>query len=440
MRDLKKEFVEMLKAEVKPAVGCTEPVALALACAKCKEILGEEIVANKMLVSPSIYKNGMCVGIPGTKRLGLKIAAAIGIVAGKSENGLSVLEGSTAEQIKKSEMLMDEGMLSIEPADTVEKVYIYVEFTGKNNNAKVVIREKHDNFVYIEKNGEVVLNKETYSTKENNAITDSAPIEKIPVMNDASLEEIIRNVEAIDPEEIKFLLDGVEMNLKMAEAGLDHKVGIGVGYGIKSSIEEGILGDDVINNSMMLTAGASDARMAGLDMPVMSSNGSGNHGLTAILPIVAYSQKFPQSDERLCRALAISHLVTAYIKNFTGRLSAMCGCGVAASTGATAGIAWLMDENVEQIGGAIKNAIADLSGMICDGAKAGCALKLSTAASAAVQNALLAKNNCFAESINGIVGLNVDETIRNLGTVSNLGMSQTDEVILNVMNDMNKVK
>ncbi|SFE26164.1 L-cysteine desulfidase family protein [Peptostreptococcus sp. D1] len=435
MRDLRNEFVQMLKDEVKPAVGCTEPVSLALACAKCKELLGEEIEKNRMLVSPSIYKNGMCVGIPGTERLGLKIASAIGIVAGRSENGLSVLEGTSSEDIKKSEALMDQGALSIEPADTKEKVYILVEFWGKNNYAKVIIRTKHDNFVFLQKNEDILLNN-----IEDGAHSIAAAPKKTSVMDDATLEEIVKNIESLDYEDIKFLYDGVKMNLEMAEAGLDHKIGIGVGYGIKQSIEDGILGDDIINNSMMLTAGASDARMAGLDMPVMSSNGSGNHGLTAILPIVAYNQKFPQSDERLCRALALSHLTTAYIKNFTGRLSAMCGCGVAAATGATAGIAWLMDENIEQIGGAIKNAIADLSGMICDGAKPGCALKLSTAASAAVRNALLAKQGNYAQSINGIVGLNVDETIRNLGRVSDLGMSATDETILDVMNEMNKVK
>lgn len=440
MRDIRKELVAMLKAEVKPAVGCTEPVALALACAKCKELVGEKIVENTMLVSPSIYKNGMCVGIPGTQRLGLKIAAAIGIVAGKSENGLSVLEGSSPDQIRQAEALMDEGNLSIEPADTLDKVYIMVAFKGENNSAKVIIREKHDNFVYIEQNGKVLVD---LLAKEEKSLTKEevvAQTSKGTIMDDATLEELIRNIEKIDASELEFLLEGVDMNLKMAEVGLEEKIGIGVGYGIKKSIESGIMGDDVINNAMMLTAGASDARMSGVDMPVMSSNGSGNHGLTAILPVVAYARKFDVSDERLSRALAISHLVTAYIKNFTGRLSAMCGCGVAASTGATAGIAWLMDESIDQIGGAIKNAVADLSGMICDGAKSGCALKLSTAASAAVQNALLAKNDCYADTINGIVNISVDDTIRNLGRVSNLGMGVTDTVILGVMNDMNKVR
>lgn len=434
MRDLKKDFVKMLEAEVKPAVGCTEPVALALACAKCKELLDEDVLENSMFVSPSIYKNGMCVGIPGTERLGLKIASAIGIVAGKSEKGLSVLEGTSKEDVKKAEELMDEGKLSITPADTTEKVYVEVNFKGKNNSAKVVIKTKHDNFVYLEKNGEVILDS------EKEASSGAAGKAGKTIMDDATLEEIIKNVEEIDYNDIKFLKDGVNMNLSMAKEGLSRKIGIGAGYGIKQGMEEGMISDDIINNAMMLTAAASDARMAGLDMPVMSSNGSGNHGLTAILPVVAYNEKFPQGDEKLCRALAISHLTTAYIKNFTGRLSAMCGCGVAAATGATAGIAWLMGETPEEIGGAVKNAVADLSGMICDGAKSGCALKLSSAAAAAVRNALLAKNGNYAEKINGIVSEDVDTTIRNLGRVSDKGMSYTDRIILDVMNDMNKVQ
>lgn len=431
MRDLKKEFIEMLIAEVKPAVGCTEPVAVALACAKCKELLSENVLRTDIKVSPSIYKNGMCVGIPGTNRLGLNIAAAIGIVCGESKNGLSVLEGSSEEDIKKSEDLMDSGKIVISPAQTTQKVFISVDFWGEKNHAKVVIREKHDNFTYLECNSEVILDREAEFSPAEGGIS------KKSIMDDATLEEIIRNVESLKLEDIDFLLEGIDMNLKMAQIGLEEKIGIGVGYGIKKSMEEGILSNDVINTSMMLTAAASDARMAGLDMPVMSSNGSGNHGLTAILPIVAYSQKFPQSDERMAKALAISHLVTAYIKNFTGRLSAMCGCGVAASTGATAGVAWLMDESIEQIAGAIKNAVSDLSGMICDGAKGGCAIKLSTAASAAIQNAVLAKNKCYTDSMNGIVVEDVDQTIRNLGSVSSQGMTITDEVILDVMNNMN---
>lgn len=434
MRDLRNQLIDILIAEVKPALGCTEPVALALACAKAKELLGEEIVSNKILVSPNVYKNGMCVGIPGTNRLGMKVAAAMGLVGGHSENGLRVLETLDENEVKIAEDYMDNNPIDISPAETKEKVYIEVSLTGENHNVKVAIRTKHDNFVYLEKDGQILLNEEAEA-----AITTEEPV-KENILDTITVKEIVQNIENIEFKDIEFLLEGISMNEEMAKYGLDQKVGIGVGYGIKKSMEEGLLGDDLMNQAMMMTAAASDARMAGIKLPVMSSNGSGNHGLTAILPIVAYNKKFPQTDEKLVKALAISHLLTAYVKNYTGRLSAVCGCGVAASIGATSGISWLMSGDIRQIEGAIEHIVASLSGMICDGAKAGCALKLASAASAAVQSAIIAKQQCFVPPMNGIVGSKVEQSIQNLGRVSDKGMSVTDEVIISVMDDMNKVK
>ncbi|WP_419725731.1 serine dehydratase subunit alpha family protein [Terrisporobacter petrolearius] len=436
MRDLRTNLVDILKAEVKPAVGCTEPVAVSLACAKAKELLGEEIVKHKVLVSPNVYKNAMCVGIPGTDRLGLKIAVAMGFVGGKSEDGLTLLEGLTDEQVKESEKYVDENPISIEPLETKEKVVIEVRLEGKNNTSRVIIKTKHDNFVFLQANGLVLLDEADGFAEKAEAQTIE---KKENIMDTITIQEIVENVENMNLEDIKFLLDGVTMNMDMAKYGLENEIGIGVGRGIKESMEEGLLGDGIMTEAMLLTAAASDARMGGAKLPVMSSNGSGNHGLTAILPIVAYSLKYPQSDEKLAKSLAISHLVTAYVKNFTGRLSAVCGCGVAASTGASAGIAWLMDGKINHIYGAIENMIADLSGMICDGAKAGCALKLSSAASAAVQSAVIAKQGYAVPPLNGIVGTQVEQSIQNLGRVSDKGMQITDEIILNVMNDMNKV-
>ena len=425
MKNIREKLIDILKAEVKPALGCTEPVAVALACAKAKELLGEEILKNTIFVSPNVYKNGMCVGIPGTDRLGLKISAALGFVGGHSENGLTILETLTTEEVKMAEKYMDENPISISPADTKEKVYIEVNLQGATKTSKVAIRTKHDNFVYLEENGTVLLNEEP---KVENTSTTTIIEENI--MDTITIKELVENIEALQLKDIEFLLEGISMNEEIAKFGLQQKTGIGVGYGIKKSIEDGLLGDDLMNHAMMITAAASDARMAGVKMPVMSSNGSGNHGITAILPIVAYNKKFPQTDEKLAKALAISHLVTAYVKNYTGRLSAVCGCGVAASTGATAGISWLMSGEVRQIEGAIENMIANLSGMICDGAKAGCALKLASAASAAVQSAIIAKQECFVPPMNGIVGSKVEQSIQNLGKVSDKGMSVTDEVII----------
>ncbi|MGL4913081.1 MAG: serine dehydratase subunit alpha family protein [Romboutsia sp.] len=434
MKDIRRNLVDILVAEVKPALGCTEPVAVALACAKAKELLGEEIVKHNVLVSPNVYKNGMCVGIPGTERLGLKISVALGFIGGHSENGLRVLETLTTEEVKQAEEYIDNNPVSVSPAETKEKVYIEVNLKGATRTSKVVIRTKHDNFVYLESNGDVLLSEEP---QVEVAVTTE---KEVNILDTITIKELVENVEALDFKDIEFLLEGITMNQEIANYGLDQKVGIGVGYGIKKSMEQGLLGDDLLNNAMMITAAASDARMAGVKMPVMSSNGSGNHGITAILPIVAYNKKFPQTDEKLAKSLAISHLVTAYVKNFTGRLSAVCGCGVAASTGATAAMSWLMSGDIKQVEGAMEHIVASLSGMICDGAKSGCALKLASAASAAVQSAVIANQNCFVPQKNGIVGSNVEESIQNLGRVSDKGMSVTDEVIINVMDDMNKVK
>lgn len=433
-KDFKGQLLNILIEDVKPAMGCTEPVAVALACAKAKELLGEEIIKHKVLVSPNVYKNGLCVGIPGTDRVGLKISVALGFVGGESKNGLRVLETITKEEVKIAEEYMDNTPISVSPANTKEKVYIEVLLEGKNNTSRVVIRNKHDNFVYLESNGEVLLAEEkideTISTFES--VEDN-------VLDIITIKELVQSVEEMEFKDIEFLLEGISMNEQIANYGLENKIGVGVGYGMKQSIEKGLLGDDLMNNAMMITAAAADARMNGVKLPVMSSNGSGNNGITAILPIVAYNKKFPQSDERLARALAISHLVTAYVKNFTGRLSAVCGCGVAASTGATAGISWLMNGNIKQIEGAMENIVASLSGMICDGAKSGCSLKLASSASAAIQNAIIATQDCIVPPLTGIVGTSVEESIRNLGKVADKGMTSTDEVIINVMDDMNKV-
>ena len=430
------KLVNILRAEVKPALGCTEPVAVALACAKANELLGEEIKKCTIGLSPNVYKNGMCVGIPGTDRLGLKISAAMGLIGGKSENGLRVLETLTTEDVKVAENYMDNNNIDISPIDTEEKVYIEVVLEGENNKTKVVIRTKHDNIVFASKNDEILLEEAI----EEVAATTNNTQPKENILDTITIKEIVEAIESVDFEEIEFLLEGITMNEEIANYGLNEKVGVGVGYGMKKSMEEGLLSDDLMNYTMMITAAASDARMAGVKLPVMSSNGSGNHGITAILPIVAYNKKFPQTDDRLARSLAISHLLTAYVKNYTGRLSAVCGCGVAASIGATSGLSWLMDLGIEQVEGAIENMVANLSGMICDGAKAGCALKLASAASAAVQSAIIAKQNCIVPPMNGIVGNRVEQSIQNLGRVSDKGMTTTDKVIISVMDDMNKTK
>ncbi len=418
------KLIDILRAEVKPALGCTEPGAVALAVARAREILDDSLENCDIYVSPNIYKNGMSVGIPGTDKVGLMAAACMGIAGGDSNLGLSALQSVGIVELAQAKELEDSGKVHIHVYDTIEKIYIEVNMKGTNNSCKVVIKGRHDEFVNILKNEEVILSVDAETAK---ACCSHEILENI------TIEQLIKEVEVIDFEDIKFLLEGISMNKKVCEAGLNTKLGAGVGYSMKKAMEDGIIGDDIINRAVLMTSAAADARMSGINLPVMSSNGSGNNGLTAILPIAAYDEKFPQGDERVARALAISHLVNVYIKSFTGRLSAVCGCGVAASTGATAGVAWLMKLSYKQIEGAIQNMIGDLSGMICDGAKAGCSYKLASAAGAAIQSALYAKYGAIIPNLNGIVGNTVEESIRNLGIVSDKGMTITDKVIVEVM-------
>ncbi|GAA0182054.1 L-serine ammonia-lyase, iron-sulfur-dependent, subunit alpha [Clostridium sediminicola] len=428
--ELNNIILQTLKEEVVPAMGCTEPVAVALACAKARELINyNEINRIKVFVSPNIYKNGLAVGIPNTNEVGLDIAAAIGIVSGGSEKGLEVLSGIKEEQVDDANNLLKSGKLSLDIKDSKEKIYIEVHFITDKGTSKVIIKKKHNQFVYLEKQGEVIFD-EMHSDRQTN--------ESKNILYNFEITEIIKEIEKLSYTDIEFMLEGLDMNEKVAMIGLSRKVGMGVGFSFYENIKKGILSDDLMNSAMMLTAAASDARMSGISLPVMSSNGSGNNGLTAILPILAYSKKFNVENEKLAKALAISHIVNSYIKYYIGRLSALCGCGVAAGTGASVAIAWLMGADEERINGTIKNMLASTSGMICDGAKVGCALKLATSASTAIQSALLAVSNNIVPVKNGIIGETAEETIKNLQMLSNEGMSITDNVILNIMKKMQK--
>ncbi len=424
-----KFIVDMLKREVVPAIGCTEPVAVALACAKAKELLNHDNIKKiEVFLSPNVYKNGLSVGIPNTNEVGLHIAAALGTIAGKSEKELKVLENIDKSDVKLAKSLIEYNKLSIKIKDTDKKIYIEAIITSDKGISKAIIEDRHNEFTYLEKNNNVLLNIDNKIQSSNNESKD--------YLITLSINEIIKEIEKIPFEDISFLLEGLEMNEVIAKRGLIKNTGMGVGFGILQNIKKGILSDDFMNYAMMLTAAASDARMSGVPLPVMSSSGSGNNGLTAILPLVAYKEKFETTEEEMARALAIAHTINSYIKHHIGRLSVLCGCGVAAGTGVGVAIAWLMGANGRQIDGVVKNMIANTSGMICDGAKEGCALKLSTSVSAAIQSALLAINDNIVPSKNGIVATSAEETIRNLGELSVKGMGISDRVILDMMKRM----
>ena len=427
---LRSIIVETLKEEVVPAMGCTEPVAVALACAKAKELMAFNYIERaEVFVSPNIYKNALSVGIPNTKEVGLYIAAALGFMGGESEKDLRVLEGINEMQVQLAKEFLHNNKLLLNIKDTEDKIYVEVNLITDKGNCSVIISGKHNRFVYIESLGEVLVDLRKEGTGSNKGKN---------LLYSLKIREIIKEIEKIPHEDISFMLEGITMNENIARVGLEEKMGMGVGFGLKKSVEQGLLSEDLMTSAMMLTAAASDARMSGMNLSVMSSNGSGNNGLTAILPIVAYKNKFNVDDEKLAKAVAISHIMNSYIKHYIGRLSALCACGVAAGTGAGIAIAWLMGANYHQIDGVIKNTIGSTSGMICDGAKEGCAIKLSTSASVAVQSAILAINDSIVPVRNGIVAETAEDTIMNLGVLSSEGMSIADVVILKTMKKMQR--
>lgn len=419
-------LITLLKAEVIPAMGCTEPGAVALAAAQAGKVLNKPVDSIEIVVNANIYKNGMAVGIPGTGSTGLGIAAALGAIKQQPEQRLSVLAAVSPEELAGARQLLSEGRVRITVDDDKSNLWICAFVKAGADWSRVIIADHHTNIISIEHNGEVLFSKLTDSARET---VDSRQI----LRGDITIANLIAAVEQIPSQELAFLLDGVEMNLAAARLGSTRQLGMGIGNVFAEMQAQGIVADDIINYAKRLTAAAADVRMSGETVPIMSSAGSGNHGITVILPVYAVAERMNCSRERLAQAIAISHLVTIYIKIHTGSLSALCGCAVAAATGASAAITWLLGEDIVKIEAAMKNVIANLTGMICDGGKVGCALKLSTAAAAAVESALLAQRQIIVPSTNGIIASTIEETIRNLGKISNPGMIETDKVILRVM-------
>lgn len=422
---MKRELIELLKREVKPAMGCTEPVAVTLAVAKARVIGGHDLIESvHVMVSPNIYKNGLAVGIPKSDEVGIGIASAIGAVSGEPELGLKIYESISEEDIQRSKGLLQSGSLTVGIADTDEKVYVEVRMTSSTGTTELVLSGLHHHFSLIKHNENILLN-DPY--KGCDCDFDIRTL---------TLNEILDHVETATLDELAFLLEGLVLNRQVSQAGIQEKLGLGVGYSTKDAIDKGLLGDDLSHRAMYYTAAASDARMSGISLPVMSSNGSGNNGLTAILPLVAYRDMHDVSDEKMSKALAISHLMNCYIKSEIGRLSALCSCGISAATGSGVAIAWLMGGSRHALAGVIQNMIANLSGMICDGAKNSCALKLATAASTGVKAAIWSLHDTIATPHDGIVGDSVEESIEHLGILSQKGMQLTDATILNIMQSM----
>ncbi|WP_319762359.1 L-serine ammonia-lyase, iron-sulfur-dependent, subunit alpha [Maridesulfovibrio sp.] len=423
---------EILHLEVSPALGCTEPVAIALATAAAASVIPDKRPEKiEVWVDPNIYKNGLAVIIPGTGGLsGLDTAAALGALYGDPELGLEVLEPLDESSTKEACKYKANKPVNVNLLENRHGIYVRALLTYESNKVEAIIEGVHDNIISLTLDGETVKNSSLVKTKQAQKADMSKLEEYIKTL---SLSDLVDMLYELDEDDFSFLKEGITYNMRLADHGLKHGSGLGVGATLEKLARMRILNRDMILEARIITSAASDARMGGIKLPAMSSGGSGNHGLTAILPIHAVSDYVDCSEKTVLEAIALSHLVTAYVKAQTGRLSAVCGCSVAAGAGATAGITYLMGGTPPQMAGAITNLTEDLAGIICDGAKCGCALKLATAAGTAVQAALFAIHGVNVHSTDGIIGSSPEQTMQNIGTLSTQGMIDTDRTILKIM-------
>lgn len=437
-------IIALIKQEVIPAIGCTEPIAVALCVAKATEILGCKPHRIEAHLSANILKNAMGVGIPGTGMIGLPIAIALGALIGKSEYGLEVLKECTPDAVEAGKRMIADEAISIKlKEDITEKLYIEITAFGATTaasgatttaasgattasscpqTATAIIAGGHTNFIYLSHNGEVLLDAPLKSSAKQSEDKTALTLKKVyDFATTAPLEEI------------EFILEAQRLNKAAAETSFKGRYGHQLGRTLKESTREmSILGNNTFSKILSYTTAACDARMAGVMVPVMSNSGSGNQGITATLPITIYAEENNKSREELIRALTLSHLTVIYIKQSLGRLSALCGCVVAA-TGSSCGITYLMGGGYNQISFAVQNMIATLTGMVCDGAKPSCSLKIASGVSTSLLSAILAMEEKCVSSVEGIIDNDVDKSILNLTRIGSESMNETDHTVLDIM-------
>ena len=420
----KQSIIRLIHREVIPAIGCTEPIAVALACAKAAEVLGDRPERVEVYLSANILKNAMGVGIPGTGMVGLPIAIALGSLIGRSAYGLEVLKDLSPEGLAAGKAMVERKCISIALKEQVDKLYIEVVSHRGDEESRVVISHAHTHFSYIARNGEVLYNEESGASHEELEADEEIAL-NFGLVYDFAMQMPL--------EEIRFILETARVNEAAAKASMEAGCyGHTVSQTFAGEFGKRFLGDSVYTHMLAMTAAACDARMDGAMIPVMSNSGSGNQGLSATLPVVSFAKDMQSSEEQLIRALMLSHLMVIYIKQSLGRLSALCGCVVAA-TGASCGITYLMGGSRQQLTYAIKNMIGNITGMICDGAKPSCALKVSSGVSTAMLSALMAMEQKVVTPVEGIIDEDVDRSIANLTSIGSKGIESTDRLVLDIM-------
>lgn len=421
-KNIRQSIIALIQREVVPAVGCTEPIAVALCTARATETLGQRPEKITVMLSANILKNAMGVGIPGTGMIGLPIAIALGAIVGRSEYELEVIKDVTPETLEEGKAYVEEKRIDIRlKADITEKLYIDVVCEAAGSKAEAVISGSHTNFVYISKDGETLLDVKNTGCEDG----DNGDPE-------LCMRTVYDFATTTPVDEIAFILKTRLYNLKAAEESVKGNFGHCLGKTIDRPLSHGIFGNSIFSHILSKTASACDARMGGAMIPVMSNSGSGNQGICATNPVAVYAMENENTEEELIRALTLSHLTAIYIKQSLGKLSAVCGC-VVASIGSSCGITYLMGGDYNRVCNSVKNMIANLTGMICDGAKPSCSLKIASGVSTALLSSLLAIEGRCVTAVEGIIDDDVDRSIRNLTRIGSETMNQTDEMVLDIM-------
>lgn len=420
------KILQLIKREVVPAVGCTEPAAVALCVAKATELLGAVPDSIYVRLSANMLKNAMGVGIPGTGMIGIPIAIALGAIIGKSEYGLEVLRDVNPEAVEQGKRYIAEHEICVKLFENAPSVlHIDVEVTHDTDRVRATISRSHTNFVYLERNRHVVFSEHP---ADECADASAAP-------EDEDVKLTLRTVwdfaNETPVDDLRFILKARDLNMAASKAGMERPWGHSLGATMAKKGHV-FFGDTPLAKMISWTSAACDARMGGAPIPVMSNSGSGNQGICATMPVVAYADCISAPEEKLIRALILSHLTSIYIKQSLGRLSALCGC-VVASTGAASGLVYLMDGGFEKVTDAVKNMVANLTGMICDGAKPSCSMKISSGVSTALMSAMLATEGHAVTAAEGIIDEDVDRTIRNLTSIGREAMRATDLYVLDIM-------
>ncbi|MGJ3353589.1 serine dehydratase subunit alpha family protein [Providencia sp. Je.9.19] len=422
-------FINAVKQEVKPALGCTEPISLALAAAKAASYVNGEVIRVCAFVSPNLMKNGMGVTVPGTGMVGLPIAAVLGAIGGDADAGLEVLKSATPDAIERSKVMLAAGLVTVDikkPCDDV----IYSEATvyTETESATVMIARTHTHIVKIIHNDNIIFDI-TQGEQQSSSPVDCAADIPLPIVT----AKAVYNFATQAPlEDICFILEAAHLNDALSQEGLRNVYGLHIGRTLQTQRDRGLLSKDLMSEIMIRTSAASDARMGGAILPAMSNSGSGNQGIAATMPVVVTADYLQSTEEQLARALMLSHLMAIYIHNQLPALSALCAATTAAM-GAAAGIAWLLESRYEVVAMAISSMIGDVSGMICDGASNSCAMKVSTGASSAYKAVLMAMDNSCVRGSDGIVSDDVDQSIANLCALAAGSMKHTDVQIIEIM-------